>query len=76
MVNGIASGMSGQTYMYPGNVAGATQTTRDIAGNCFDCQRSYIQATQDFYKSDNNYKWPIIGTIASAIALILVAKFR
>ena len=75
MVNGISAGQA-QMYAYPGNVKGSNQTTRDIAANCFDLQRPYIQATQDFSRTAENYKWPIIGTAVSAIALLLVAKFR
>jgi len=76
MTNSISSRIPYAGYPY--NATGATPVTKDIASYCFDTQRPYIQKTTDYLTSENNqsYKWPIIGTIVSAISLLAVAAIK
>ncbi len=78
MVNGISSNIP---YVgYPANATGATPVTKDIASYCYDTQRPNISETYGYLTSDNkqNYTWPVIGAVVSALSLITVAamKFR
>ena len=79
MVNGIPS--SNIPYAgFPYNATGATPVTKDIASYCYDTQRPYISQTYGYLTSDNkqNYTWPVVGAVVSALSLLTVAamKFR
>lgn len=77
MVNGIYSSMT--PYQgYPSNAIGANTTTKDIASYCYDTQRNDISETYGYLTSNDkpSYKWPVIGTIVSAISLITVAAMK
>ncbi len=65
---------------YPANAVGATPVTKDIASYCYDTQKPHISETYGYLTSNQkqNYTWPIIGTVVSALSLLTVTamKFR
>ncbi len=77
MVNGISS--SYVPYAgFPANATGATPVTKDIASYCYDTQRPSISKTYGYLTTEEkeNYTWPVVGTIVSALALMAVRLRR
>lgn len=65
----INNSVSAVTYSYPPNTKAAAKMTERIAQENYDMQ---------VYKKNNkpSYTWPVIGTIASTIALFLVKAMK
>ena len=63
---------------YPYNAIGANNVTKDIASYSYDGQRPDVAKTYEFLTSEHkpSYTWPVIGTVVSAISLIVVSALK